>query len=131
MPFTRIALPAGTSAGFQQKLSTILQQTLVAEFDVPKDDCFQLLDEHAPAQRVFARHYLGGPRSDGFIWFSITAGRPRSTLQKQRFYQRLAERLYDELAVRPQDVMVTLTFTQPEDWSFAHGEMFNGVPEAT
>ena len=131
MPFTRIALPAGTSAEFQQRLSTILQQTLVAEFDVPEDDCFQLLDEHAPAQRVFDRHYLGGPRSASFIWFSITAGRPRSTLQKQRFYQRLAERLCDELAVRPQDVMVTLTFTRPEDGSFANGEMFNGVPEAT
>ncbi|QUG77103.1 tautomerase family protein [Erwinia sp. E602] len=128
MPFTRIALPAGTSAAFQQQLSTILQQTLVAEFDVPPDDCFQLLDEHAPAQRVFDRHYQGGPRSDGFIWFSITAGRPRSTQQKQRFYRRLAERLAHELAVRPQDVMVTLSFTQPEDWSFASGEMFSWPP---
>lgn len=129
MPFTRIALPAGKGPDFQQALSRILHQTLVDTFDVPQDDCFQLFDEYATGLRVFPRHYLGGPRSEAFIWFHITAGRPRSTEQKGHFYQQLARRLFTELAVRPEDVMVTLTFSQPEDWSFANGTLFHWPTE--
>ncbi|MBK0001164.1 tautomerase family protein [Erwinia sp. S38] len=129
MPFTRIALPAGKTAAFRQTLSTLLHQTLVDFFDVPQDDCFQLFDEYAPGLRVFPRHYLGGPRSEGFIWFHITAGRPRSVEQKHLFYQNLARRLSAELAVRPEDVMITLSFSQPEDWSFANGNPFNWPQE--
>ncbi|HBH66657.1 MAG TPA: tautomerase family protein [Erwinia persicina] len=131
MPFSRIALPVGTTSDFRTGLSEILHRTLVDFFDVPPDDCFQLLDEYAPEQRVFPRHYLGGPRSEGFIWFHITAGRPRSVEQKQQFYHHLAHRLSSELAVRPEDVMVTLSFTQPEDWSFACGNAFHWPAENT
>lgn len=129
MPFTRIALPAGKTAAFRQTLSTLLHQTLVDFFDVPQDDCFQLFDEYAPGLRVFARNYLGGPRSDEFIWFHITAGRPRSVEQKHRFYLHLSQRLSTKLQVRPEDVMVTLSFSQPEDWSFASGNSFSWPQE--
>ncbi|MFG1173739.1 tautomerase family protein [Erwiniaceae bacterium CAU 1747] len=129
MPFSRIALPAGKTVDFRQRLSTLLHQTLVDFFDVPQDDCFQLFDEYAPGLRVFSRDYLGGPRSEGFIWFHITAGRPRSTEQKHLFYQQLSQRLSTELQVRPEDVMITLSFSQPEDWSFASGSPFNLTQE--
>ncbi|MEJ4046387.1 tautomerase family protein [Erwinia sp. SLM-02] len=129
MPFTRIALPAGKTTAFRQVLSTLLHQTLVDFFDVPQDDCFQLFDEYAPGLRVFPPHYLGGPRSEGFIWFHITAGRPRSVDRKHQFYQHLARRLSTELGVRPEDVMITLSFTQPEDWSFASGSPFHWPQE--
>lgn len=129
MPFTRIALPSGKTAAFRQMLSTLLHQTLVDFFDVPQDDCFQLFDEYAPGLRVFPRDYLGGPRSEGFIWFHITAGRARSVEQKHQFYLHLSLRLSTELQVRPEDVMVTLSFSQPEDWSFANGSPFSWPQE--
>jgi len=130
MPFTRIALPAGETAEFHQSLSAILHQTLVDFFDVPQEDRFQLLDEYMPGLRVYSRDYLGGPRSEGFIWFHIAAGRARSVEQKQRFYRHLAQRLEASLSVRPEDVMITLTFNQPEDWSFANGDAFHWPAES-
>lgn len=124
MPFSRIALQAGTGSAFRQSLSEILHATLVEFFAVPVDDCFQLFDEYPPGRRVFPRFYQGGPRSDNFIWIHITAGKPRSTEQKRQLYSQLSQRLHAALAIRPEDLMVTLSFTQPEDWSFANGTLF-------
>lgn len=40
MPFTRITLRQGYSEAALHQISTLLQQALVAEFDVPEHDCF-------------------------------------------------------------------------------------------
>ncbi|MCG8520451.1 MAG: tautomerase family protein [Pseudomonadales bacterium] len=124
MPFTRIAIPSGKPAAFQQQLSRILHHNLVTHFGVPADDCFQLIDQYDAGSRIFDRHYLTGTRSDEFVLFQITAGRPRSTDQKRALYQGLAKQLHDELGLSPDDVMVVIQFTASEDWSFGGGRMF-------
>jgi len=88
---------------------------------VPPDDRFQIIHQHEPGELVFDRHYLGGPRSDDFVLFQITAGRPRSTATKVAFYRRLVERLAEAPGLRPEDVMVVISTTQLDDWSFAGG----------
>lgn len=62
-----------------------------------------------------------GPRSGDFVLIAITAGRPRDTRTKQAFYRRLAERLEQAPGVRREDVMVVITTTQQDDWSFGNG----------
>jgi len=128
MPFTRISLIKGKSPAYLRALSDSLHRALVETFDVPPTDRFQAIHQHEAEELVFDRHYLGGPRSDDFVLFAITAGKPRSAEVKQRFYARLVELLADAPGLRPQDVMVIVNTTAREDWSFANGEAWASVP---
>jgi phenylpyruvate tautomerase PptA (4-oxalocrotonate tautomerase family) len=121
MPFVRISLNAGKPPAYLRALSDSLHQAMVEAFDVPPADRFQIFHQHPPGELVYDRHYLGGPRSDDFVLIALTPGRPRSTDTKRRFYRRLAERLAEAPGIAPRDVMVVITTTQAEDWSFADG----------
>lgn len=121
MPFCRISLQRGQSPSFLQTLSDRLHQALVETFEVPPDDRFQVIHQHAPDELIFDAHYLCGPRSRGFILIAITAGRPRGRAVKQALYRRLAELLAEAPGIRPQDVMVVINTTEAEDWSFGNG----------
>jgi len=121
MPFCRISLLRGQSPEYLKALSDSLHQALVDTFEVPADDRFQAIHQHAPGELIFDAHYLGGPRSGDFILIAVTAGRQRSPTTKQAFYRRLADLLADEPGIRPQDVMVVINTTEAEDWSFGNG----------
>ncbi|MGO4127596.1 tautomerase family protein [Inquilinus sp. YAF38] len=121
MPLTRISLARGKSPDDLRALSDSLHRALVEAFDVPPDDRFQIIQQHEPGELVFDRTYLGGPRSDDFVLFQITAGRPRSAATKAAFYRRLVECLAEVPGIRPEDVMVVISTTQLDDWSFAGG----------
>ncbi|HEI8865792.1 tautomerase family protein [Serratia sp. AKBS12] len=118
MPFTRIALHDGKTPAYLQTLSDSLHQALVEAFEVPPDDRFQVIDQYRPGELIYDVHYLGGPRSEDYVLFYITVGRARTAATKQRFYQRLAALLQQNLQLRPQDVMVVVVSSQREDWSF-------------
>ena len=122
MPFTRISVLRGKSPEYIGALSESLHSALVEAFDVPPNDCFQLIHQHAPGELVFDRNYLGGPRSNDFVLFAVTAGRPRSAQIKQAFYKRLVTLLAEAPGLRPEDVMIVITTTSPEDWSFSGGQ---------
>ncbi|WP_413738640.1 tautomerase family protein [Sodalis sp. RH21] len=124
MPFTRITLRQGRAPAFIQDLSSLLQQNLVAWFDVPPGDCFQVIDQVPPESLVVDRDYICGPRSEDFILLQIIAGRRRDLDTQRMFYRRLTETLEQKLHVRPQDVMIVITLNRPQDWSFGGGAMF-------
>lgn len=128
MPLTRIVLQEGPSEQALRTLSTLLHDTLVAEFAVPPDDCFQVIETLPAGRLIYNRHYLTGARSENFTLFLITAGKPRSREQKQNFYRVLAARLHEALGIHPDDVMIVIQFNTADDWSFGGGRMF--TPEA-
>jgi phenylpyruvate tautomerase PptA (4-oxalocrotonate tautomerase family) len=121
MPFARVSLLKGKPPEFIRSLSDNLHHALVDAFDVPADDRFQAFHQHEPGEFVFDRHYLGGARSDDFVLIAITAGRPRSTDTKKAFYGRLVALLAERPGLRPEDVMVVITTTGSDDWSFGGG----------
>ncbi|MTJ79547.1 MAG: tautomerase family protein [Telmatospirillum sp.] len=121
MPFTRISLLAGKSAGYLAAISDSLDRALVDTFEVPEKDRFVAIHQHGPGELVFDRTYRGGPRSDDYVFFHITTGRARSEETKARFYRRLVENLAVSPGIRPEDVMVALVNSALEDWSFASG----------
>jgi len=121
MPFARISLLRGKSPVFLHALSDNLHRALVEEFEVPRDDRFQVIHQHVREELIFDRNYLSGPRSDNFVLICITAGRQRETRVKQAFYRRLVELLSDAPGIRPEDVMVIINTTGVEDWSFGCG----------
>ncbi|MDJ0035382.1 tautomerase family protein [Pantoea allii] len=135
MPVTRIAISTPRFQQWREAVSDALQQSLEASFAVPRGDCFQFFDCYDDRSRIFDRHYLcdgEAGRSDDFLMFTVTAGKARSTQQKQAFYGDLIGRLEQAIGINPRDVMVIIHFTQSEDWSFSHGKMFSltAIPHA-
>lgn len=128
MPMTRITLSEGYTNTQLREISAILHQSLTDEFAVPLEDCFQIFERLPASQRIFDRHYQSINRSDGFVLFQITAGKPRSVDQKKNFYRVLSERLFTVSGISPDDVMVIIQFNHAYDWSFSNGKMYD--PEA-
>ncbi|GKX59652.1 tautomerase family protein [Leminorella grimontii] len=124
MPFTRIILREGYGDARLRQISDVLHQALVDTFAVPQDDRFQVIEALPAGRRVYHPRYLTGQRSEDFILFHIVAGKPRSREQKAALYQALSARLHAEVGIEPDDVMVVIQFTHPEDWSFGNGVMF-------
>lgn len=121
MPMSRISLLKGKPPQYLRALGDSLQRAMEESFDVPRNDRFQLIHQHEPHEMMIDRAYEGGPRSDNFVLFAITIGKPRSAEVKQAFYRRLVALLAESPGVAPEDVMVVLTGTQGEDWSFGGG----------
>jgi hypothetical protein len=121
MPFTRISLLTGKSPDYLKAVSQSLYLALVENFEVPEKDNFQIFHRLQPGELVFDRDYLGGPRSDDFIHFHITTGKPRALKVKQRFYRDLVRRLAEAPGIRPEDVMIVIATSTFEEWSFASG----------
>jgi phenylpyruvate tautomerase PptA (4-oxalocrotonate tautomerase family) len=122
MPYVRIALAAGKPPSWLSAISASLQQALEESFEVPAGDCFQVFQPCQAGELVFDRTYFSGARSDDFILFHITAGRVRSTACKRAFFATLAERLAASPGLRKEDIMVVITTTALEDWSFGNGQ---------
>ena len=121
MPFVRISLRKGKSADYLAALADTIQRALVETFDVPENDRFQAIHQHDENELIFDRSYLAGPRSDDFVYVSITIGRPRSAEMKAALYRRLAELLAQSPGLRPEDLMIVVSTSAPEDWSFGAG----------
>ena len=121
MPMTRISLLRGKPQSYMKALSDGVHRALVEAFDVPPDDRFQVIHQHAPEELVFDRNYMGGPRSDDYVLICVTAGKPRSTAMKQAFYRRLTEVLAESPGIHPKDVMVIISMTPFDGWSFSGG----------
>lgn len=130
MPFTRISLLRGKSPDYLRAVQKSLQQALEEAYDVPLNDRFVAIHQHEPGELSFDRDYLGGPRSDDFILFAISAGRPRTEAMRRGFFKRLVALLSEQPGIRPEDVMIIITTSGGDEWSLSHGaaSMLDGAP---
>ena len=121
MPYARISLQRGKPAHYLQALSQSLHDALVETFGIPVGDRFHVIHQHEPGELFIDADYLGGPRSADYVLIAITGGKPRDTPTKRRFYQVLTQRLSASIGLDPEDVMIVISTTAPEDWSFGGG----------
>src|SRR5271156_3105835 len=122
MPFVRIDLAEGKSTVYRAQIGEIVYQAMIDTLNVPKNDRFQVIAEHALAGLQFDREYLGVHRSDDCIFLQITLNGGRTVEAKQRFYKAVADGLHDALKVRREDVFINLVEVSKENWSFGNGE---------
>lgn len=122
MPLARISLPAGRSADYKKALTDGVLRALVETFNVPKDDQFMVLSEHAPEDLIYNRGYLGIERSDGFVMIQLTVSNTRPLEKKRALYRRIVDLLAENPGVRKEDVFINLAEVLPENWSFGNGE---------
>ena len=121
MPFVNISLARGKSPEYLDAVSQAVHNALVSELDMKPGDRFQVIDQHDPIELKFDRDFSGGPRSDDWIVFRITDGLERREAAKRRFYKTLVRLLGEDPGIRPADVLVMMTVTPPENFSFADG----------
>jgi phenylpyruvate tautomerase PptA (4-oxalocrotonate tautomerase family) len=123
MPFTRVAIPAGTSPAHKAAIARGVHEAMVASIGIPEDDFFQLLSEYHPGDFLFDRGFLGVQRSDGVVVVQVTLRRGRSDAMKRDLYARIAANLHHAAGIRPQDVFVYLSENDFSDWSVGNGRM--------
>jgi 4-oxalocrotonate tautomerase len=123
MPLVRIALPNGKSPEYRKAVSEGIQRALVETFNVPQDDLFQIITEHAPqAEIVRSPSYLGIDYSNDLTLIQLTVSDTRSLEQKKKLFKRIADHLSESPGLRPEDIFINLVEVKKENWSFGKGE---------
>lgn len=121
MPLVRITLRKGRTPEFLRAIADAVHDALVAQANVPADDRFQVIDE-VEADRLMANPgYASANRSENVLFIEITLNAGRTLDVKKALYADIARRLGEGADVRPDDVLISLTEVQKENWSFAHG----------
>jgi 4-oxalocrotonate tautomerase len=122
MPLVRIDHAAGKSAAYRDAISKGVHDAMLAAFNVPAEDRFQIICEHAPsAEIVRPSSYLGIEYSDDLAVIQITCNDPRSLDQKKALFAAIADNLAADPGLRRQDVLVSLVEVKQENWSFGNG----------
>lgn len=121
MPFVRIDLAAGKTPAYRRTIGDVVYDAL-ATINVPKDDRFQVITEHASADLILDATYLGIARSVDCLFIQITLNEGRTLAQKRGLYQALTDGLHERLGMRREDVCVNLVEVNKENWSYGNGE---------
>jgi phenylpyruvate tautomerase PptA (4-oxalocrotonate tautomerase family) len=121
MPLVRISHRAGATDAHRQALSDGVQEAMESTINVPANDRFHILTEHATGL-IFDAHYLGIERSQDWVAIQITLRQGRTVEMKQALYRRIVANLVKQPGLRPEDVLICLVENELADWSFGNGE---------
>jgi len=121
MPLVRIDVPAATSAADRRAAADVVHDALVATFNVPVADRFQLISDHRDGELICTPEYLGVPHSAQVVFVQITCSEGRSVATKKALYEHIASELPKRSVFSAEDVIVNLVETRKENWSFGRG----------
>jgi phenylpyruvate tautomerase PptA (4-oxalocrotonate tautomerase family) len=120
LPLVHVYMVGGRDANsIRQTLDTI-HQVIVTTFKVPMRDRYQIVHERDPSHFIVEDTGLNMSRSEKVLLIHIIS-RPRSQAAKVEFYRSVCKALYDSCAISSDDVVVTFTTNDDEDWSFGGG----------
>ena len=122
MPFARVDLLQGKPAEFRATVADVVYHGIVEVLKAPEGDRFVVIGEHTPDNLIYDKKFLGNDRTPGFILIHTTSTVGNTTESKRAYYKYIVENLEKKLSVRPEDVMIVMTFIAREDWSFGKGE---------
>ncbi len=121
MPLVHISILEGQPPERVRAIADGVHQALVAVFDTPADDRFQMIRQLRLGELIYDSDYLGVHRSEGVVFVHIFASRTRNTAAKQALYRAIANNLSASPGVRPEDVVIVLSPNDRDDWSFGNG----------
>jgi len=121
MPLVRIAVRENISESTAKKIGEVIYRQMLATFNVPANDNFQIITRHSAQSLIYDATYLGVSRTDGIVMIQITLNEGRTLDQKKVFYSGVAEQLHQELGIRKEDVLINLVEVKKENWSFGNG----------
>ncbi|WP_163284437.1 tautomerase family protein, partial [Enterobacter hormaechei] len=78
----------------------VIYNAMLEALNVPKDDRFQVINEHEPDNFVIDPSYLGIERTGDCVVIQITLNAGRGVEQKRSFYKAVADGLHERLGLR-------------------------------
>jgi 4-oxalocrotonate tautomerase len=130
MPVTRIAIREGKSEDYKQALMDEIYAAMRETVSIKDGDRFMAISEHRAGEFAYGG-FLGVDRSDDLVQIQVFWAPGKPVEAKLAMYRRIAERLRRNPGVRPEDVLISVLETGPENWSFGNGEaQFYSPPEA-
>ena len=120
MPLLRFDLIEGRSPSELQTLLDAAHEAMLAAFQVPPGDRYQIVHEHPEEHMLVEDTGLGILRTKSRVVLQVTT-RPRGREMKEAFYRLLCEHLRERCGISPEDVVVSMITNTDEDWSFGHG----------
>jgi len=121
MPLVRIDLVAGKSFEFRKTLGEIIYQAMREVINVPANDKFQIITEHATGEINVADNYLGNAYSKDIMLIQITLNAGRTVEMKKALFKKIADDIHAQLNLRRADVVINLVEVAKENWSFGGG----------
>ncbi|HXD66006.1 MAG TPA: tautomerase family protein [Solirubrobacteraceae bacterium] len=121
MPVTRIAIREGKTSEYKQALMDEIYEAMRETVAIKDGDRFMAITEHASDAFAYGA-FLGIERSDDLVQIQVSWAPGKSTEAKLAMYRRIVERLAQQPGVRPEDVLISVTETAAENWSFGNGE---------
>ncbi len=120
MPLMKFDVIEGRSEAEIKTLLDAAHRAMVAAFQVPERDRYQILQEHPPTRMIVEDTGLGIDRSDKVVVVQVIS-RKRTREKKEALYKLLTEELEKSCGIKPSDVMVSIVENGDEDWSFGLG----------
>ena len=121
MPVTRIAIREGKTSEYKQALMDEIYEAMRETVAIKDGDRFMAITEHGADAFAYGP-FLGIDRSDDLVQIQVFWAPGKSTEDKLAMYRRIVERLSANPGVRPEDVLISVTETAAENWSFGLGE---------
>ncbi len=121
MPLIRIDVTEGRSDAEIKTLMDTVQDCVLEAFKVPVRDRYQIVTEHKPGRMMLLDTGLGFERTDQAMVIQVFTS-PRTTVNKTKFYQLLADKLEANCGLDPKDLLVSVMTNTDVDWSFGFGK---------
>jgi hypothetical protein len=120
MPLLRFDLIEGRTPAELQGLLDAAHRAMLAAFQVPLGDRYQIVHEHPATHLIVEDTGLGIPRTRNVVFLQVTT-RPRGRELKELFYKLLVDELEKSCGIAKSDVVVSMVTNSDEDWSFGLG----------
>jgi 4-oxalocrotonate tautomerase len=121
VPVTRIAIRQGKTPQYKQALLDEIYEAMRETVAIKDGDRFMAITEHDEHGFAYGP-FLGIDRSDDLVQIQVFWAPGKTVDAKLAMYKKIVERLGNDPGVRPEDVLISVIETAPENWSFGNGD---------
>ena len=120
MPLTTINITEGMTEDAIDQLQSTIHSCFVKAWGIPIDGGFYIINERPKSRMRISRTMWGIHRSDQPPLLLQITSSPRSKELKLELFLLLAEEL-EKQGIHKEDLFISISPTQHEDWSFGNG----------
>ena len=120
MPLTTINITEGMTDFAIDQLQETIHTCFVKAWNIPENGGFYVINERAKSRMRISRTMWGINRSEHPPLLLQITSSPRSKESKVELFRLLAEELGKQ-GIHKEDLFISISPTQWEDWSFGNG----------
>ena len=120
MPLITINITEGMTDFAIDQLQDTIHTCFVKAWNIPENGGFYIINERAKSRMRISRTMWGINRSENPPLLLQITSSPRSKKSKVELFRLLAEEL-EKQGIQKEDLFISISPTQREDWSFGNG----------